>query len=133
MAFSTKWEDHGVLWTYWGSLKAKDLIASNNEIYGDPRFDDIDYQIVDFRQVNENCLTMSDMRRIAFLDRAPYPRSRGYGRGCGPLRNHNLHRKQRRVPLGSRTIFNHGGRARVVERLAVIPLPSHRCRNRSLH
>ncbi len=70
MAFSTKWEDHGVLWTYWGSLKAKDLIASNNEIYGDPRFDDIDYQIVDFRQVNENCLTMSDMRRIAFLDRA---------------------------------------------------------------
>lgn len=52
-----------------------DIIASNRQVYSDPRFDDIRYQLVDFRDVHEFEIPEPDdvldqLRIVAGLDRA---------------------------------------------------------------
>lgn len=51
MAYTTLWEKNSVTWKFFGNVKADELMRSNMEIYGDPRFDDLHYQIVDLRDI----------------------------------------------------------------------------------
>lgn len=70
MAFITTWYPNGVGWTYSGTLTGEELLNSNFEIFGDKRFDDIRYQIVDLTAVEKVEVTESHMRKVAHLDMA---------------------------------------------------------------
>lgn len=70
MPFSTKWERHGVTWTFWGVVTGEELLQSNEQIYGDGRFDQMKYQIVDLTGVDRFDVSPEDMFVIASTDKA---------------------------------------------------------------
>lgn len=70
MGYATEWEDHGVVWRYWGQVDGEELLHSNMEIYGDERFDALKYQIVDLTRITEFNVTRDDMMTIAAYDKA---------------------------------------------------------------
>ena len=70
MPYSTTWEPGGVIWTFWGVVSGDEILRSNQEIYGDTRFDDLTYQIVDLTRVERFEVTRDDMALIAASDKA---------------------------------------------------------------
>lgn len=70
MPYSTTWERHGVIWTYWGVVSGEDILRSNQEIYGDERFDRMTFQIVDLTRVERFDVSHDDMLVMAANDRA---------------------------------------------------------------
>lgn len=48
MSYDLKWEDKGVSWKYYGQVSGKEIIEASKIIYGDPRFDELRYKLVDF-------------------------------------------------------------------------------------
>jgi hypothetical protein len=70
MAYTTEWETQGVLWRYSGIVDGTELINSNLDIYGDERFDQMKYQIVDLTRVSAFNVTRDEMLKIAAYDRA---------------------------------------------------------------
>lgn len=69
MPYQIIWSEDGVEWTYSGVLTGTEIIQSNEAIYGDPRFDDLRYQIVDFTEVETFEVSEQDMKRMAYYDR----------------------------------------------------------------
>ncbi len=70
MPYSTRWEARGVVWKFEGRVTGMELLAANHAIYGDPRFDQMAYQIVDLTEVERFDVTEEDMIVIAANDRA---------------------------------------------------------------
>lgn len=70
MPYQTEWKSRGVIWTHTGQLTGNELLQSNLEIYGDHRFDDLAYQIVDLSGVEQISVAENDMRKLAHLDMA---------------------------------------------------------------
>lgn len=70
MSYETTWEPSGVYWRYFGTLTAEDMFLSNQEVYGDPRFDHLGYQIADLLEVEEVELEPRKVRLLAAMDRA---------------------------------------------------------------
>ncbi|CAA6676961.1 MULTISPECIES: hypothetical protein [unclassified Lentimonas] len=70
MPYTTQWTQHGVTWKYTGNLTGEELLQSNINIYGDERFDDLWYQIVDLSEVKSVTVTPLIMRKITHLDMA---------------------------------------------------------------
>ncbi len=70
MAYTTEWENKGICWKYAGVVTGKELIRSNLDIYGDARFDNMRYQIVDLTDVEGIKVSAEDMKRIAAYDEA---------------------------------------------------------------
>ncbi len=68
MPYQIQWESNGIVWTYSGVLTGDDLLNSNFEIFGDERFDDLRYQIVDLTHTEEIAANEKHMRKIAHLD-----------------------------------------------------------------
>lgn len=70
MPYTTTWEESGVVWTFRGKVTGDEILRANREIYGDPRFDRLKYQIVDLTGVESFDVTEDDMAVIAANDRA---------------------------------------------------------------
>lgn len=70
MPYVINWNPHGVEWIYSGTITGKEIIQSNEAIYGDPRFDDLRYQLVDFTRVVDFAVSSKEMRQMAHLDAA---------------------------------------------------------------
>ncbi len=70
MTYQITWRTNGVYWRYEGVLTGNELLQSNLDIFGDERFDDIRYQIVDLTGVETVEVTEKHMRKIAHLDMA---------------------------------------------------------------
>ena len=70
MPYAITWETDGLLWTYRGVVTGAELLRSNQEIYGDPRFDEIAWQIVDLSGVERLEANADDMAVIAANDLA---------------------------------------------------------------
>lgn len=70
MPYATEWEQHGILWRYWGQVDGQQLIRSNLDIYGDERFDRLKYQIVDLTRVARLDVARDDILTLAAYDRA---------------------------------------------------------------
>ncbi|MDQ8209182.1 hypothetical protein QEH52_16770 [Coraliomargarita sp. SDUM461003] len=70
MAYTITWQKNCITWTYSGVLTGEDLLNSNFELFGDERFDDIRFQIVDLTAVERVEATESHMRKVAHLDMA---------------------------------------------------------------
>lgn len=70
MPYLISWKQHGIVWHYSGVLTGNDLLQSNFDIFGDERFDDIRFQIVDLTKVDRIEVTEKLMRKVAHLDMA---------------------------------------------------------------
>jgi hypothetical protein len=70
MPYTTTWTQYGVIWKYTGILTGEELLQSNMDIYGDERFDDLLYQIVDLSEVESVTVTPAWIRKIVHLDMA---------------------------------------------------------------
>lgn len=57
-------------WTFWGVVTGDELLRANREIYGDERFDEIRYQIVNLTRVERFDVTPADMAVMAENDHA---------------------------------------------------------------
>lgn len=70
MAYEIHWTKTCVEWRYFGSLTGREIIESNNRIYGDARFDDLHCQLVDLSDVYDFDVSDSEMKHMAYLDMA---------------------------------------------------------------
>lgn len=70
MPYSVEWLRQGIIWTFFGIVTSEEALRSNQELYGDPRFDNTRFQLADFSTVEKVEFTVSDVKRIAYLDRA---------------------------------------------------------------
>lgn len=70
MPYTIKWNTGGILWTFHGVLTSTDAIQANLNIYGNPRFDDLCYQIVDISGVEQFNVTNDALVEAAAMDEA---------------------------------------------------------------
>jgi len=70
MAHKVEWENKGIYWKYSGDVSGQEIVDASVAIYGDPRFDDLDYKLVDF--LDASAVNMSDIEvaRIAYQHKA---------------------------------------------------------------
>jgi len=69
MSYETYWEDEGVRWVYLGAMTDDDILKSNLELYEDPRFETIRYEIADLRQIDRFEGSSRAVRRLSRMDR----------------------------------------------------------------
>ena len=72
MPYSLKWFKTVVVFEYSGIVTSSDILASNQEVYGDYRFDELRWQVVYFDEVEDARYSEVDVKKIAFLDRAAF-------------------------------------------------------------
>ena len=69
MSYETHWEPEGIRWVYSGVMTDDDILRSNLELYDDPRFDTLKYQIADLRRVESFEGSARAVRRLSRMDR----------------------------------------------------------------
>lgn len=70
MPYEILWKDKGIIWTFYGVVTALDTRQANLDTFGDPRFVDLCYQIVDISNVEQFNLTSDDVEEAGALDEA---------------------------------------------------------------
>lgn len=70
MPHELAWEDNGVYWKYTGNILAKELVESISEIYGDPRFDNLRYKLVDLSEIDSLEIDNKDVMSLAYKHKA---------------------------------------------------------------
>lgn len=70
MPYEAIWEDKGIYWKYQGILTGDDLLQSNMNIYGDSRFDNLRYQLVDMLDVESFDVETEAMEAVTAMDEA---------------------------------------------------------------
>jgi len=73
MPYETHWEPTGVRWVYRGTLTEEEVLRSNQEVYEDPRFRSIRYQLVDLRGVERFTAGSAIVRGVSRKDAAYVP------------------------------------------------------------
>jgi hypothetical protein len=68
MATKIIWQEKGILFVHSETVTVDEVLEANNVMYGDPRFDKIQYQISDYTGVTSNLITFSDARVVGKLD-----------------------------------------------------------------
>lgn len=71
MPFDLAWETRGLVIRYSGSLTASDVVACNERIAADPRFDDLRFVLVDARSVQALTATSAEIELIDAFLRGP--------------------------------------------------------------
>jgi len=67
--YETTWEKTGVYWRFYGHVTGEQVMATSMAVYGDTRFDNMRYQIVDCLEVDQWDLTKEQLVEIAAMDR----------------------------------------------------------------
>lgn len=70
MSYKIVWEDRGVYWKYNDSITGAEVIEGSTSIYGDARFDDLLYKLVDFSDAESVEMTQEEVAIIAFQHKA---------------------------------------------------------------
>lgn len=70
MPYKISWSETCVEWNYFGSITGNEIIDPITEIFGDPRFDNLRYQIADLTQIMRAEVDEREMKKAAYLDRA---------------------------------------------------------------
>lgn len=70
MPYTIAWKPGVIIWTFHGTVSGKDAIQANLDIYGDPRFDNLRYGIVDLTEVEQFDIANEDLEAAAALDDA---------------------------------------------------------------
>lgn len=69
MASKLFWEEKGVLFSHSGTVTPKEVLKTNDIMYGDVRYESITYQISDYSEVTMNFLTTGSAKVAGTLDR----------------------------------------------------------------
>jgi hypothetical protein len=70
MPYDVQWEPKGVYWRFCGEVSGLEVLQSNLEAYGDPRFGELKYQIADFLEIESLDMEPSEVKKLAYLDKA---------------------------------------------------------------
>lgn len=70
MPHSMKWEERGVYWKYFGDVSGQEIIDASAVIYGDPRFDNLEYKLVDFLDATTVNMSDDEVARVAYQHKA---------------------------------------------------------------
>lgn len=70
MPHKLTWETKGVYWKYSGKVTGAEIIETSSTIYGDPRFDELRYKLVDFLDVESINMNKDEILQIACLHKA---------------------------------------------------------------
>jgi len=65
-----QWEKRGVYWKYSGNVSGREIIEASGVIYGDPRFDTLEYKLVDFLDATAVNMTDDEVARVAYQHKA---------------------------------------------------------------
>ncbi len=68
MPYRMIWEEHGVLWEYYGAVTAPEIEEANDAFYRDPRSDAARYQLVDTLEVTHVEWSDRDIKVTAAYD-----------------------------------------------------------------
>lgn len=72
MGFALEWHPGMVHFRYFGTVTGDEILESNLAVYGDGRFDELQYEIASFAEEVVLEVEPDTIRRIAYLDRAAY-------------------------------------------------------------
>ena len=70
MAYQTKWSQSGITWKFSGTLTGDDIFRSSSEVYGDPRFDSMRFQLLDMIDVTDFDVSDDIMEEVTVMDLA---------------------------------------------------------------
>ena len=70
MSSKLLWEPMGVYWKYYGKVSGKEIIDASTSIYGDPRFDNLKYKLVDFLDIEAIDMDEYEVAQIAYQHKA---------------------------------------------------------------
>lgn len=70
MPYSSNWEHNGVYRRYSGMVSGVELIEASLDMYADSRFDEINYLIADFSQVDGFNISMEEVEKLAHFNTA---------------------------------------------------------------
>lgn len=70
MSYQLIWEPHGVFWQYSGNVTGEEVIEASSLIYGDSRFDNLKYKLVDFLDIKSIEMSADELAVVAFQHRA---------------------------------------------------------------
>jgi len=68
LAHNNNWESDGLYRIFTGKVTGEEILTSNLELQGDPRFDDISYVLNDFTAIVDFDVTDIDVTKIAVMD-----------------------------------------------------------------
>jgi hypothetical protein len=69
MANKITWNTSNIIVRFEGVVTAEEIMGIDNLIYGDPRFDSMNYQIFDYSRVEKMALSEADTEIIGTLDK----------------------------------------------------------------
>lgn len=70
MPYQLVWEPRGVFWRYSGDVTGAEIIEASSLIYGDSRFDNLKYKLVDFLDIKSIQMGSDELALVAFQHRA---------------------------------------------------------------
>lgn len=70
MSYQLDWEPRGVLWRYSGDVTGAEIIEASSLIYGDSRFDNLKYKLVDFLDIKSIQVSPDELALVAYQHRA---------------------------------------------------------------
>jgi len=70
MAYEMVWEDGGVYWKYSGLVTGEEILQASTQIYGDARFDSINYKYVNLINAEDITITDNEVLLIAYQHKA---------------------------------------------------------------
>lgn len=70
MSYNITWKNKCAYWHFYGTLTGEEALQSHVDVYGDPRFEDIRYKLVDFTDVSKFETSEDSLKRVAFMDKA---------------------------------------------------------------
>jgi hypothetical protein len=68
MPYTIVWRPDGVIVRFFGIVTFEENMAANGQLYGDPRFESLRYQIADFSEVTDFLVSEKETSIIAQLD-----------------------------------------------------------------
>lgn len=70
MTFNINWDQYGVYVKFRGIVTAQDLIDANNYLISNKNFEDINYQIFDFINIDGFNITKEDIQIVGTMDKS---------------------------------------------------------------
>lgn len=70
MPYRITWKDKLIVFEYYGKVTSADIRESNQQAYGDSRFDSLKWELVLFDEAETVEFKESDIRLIAYMDKA---------------------------------------------------------------
>jgi len=72
VSYTLTWEPRGILRAFHGRVGAAEFVRAQGEMYGDPRFEDAHYALIDLSAATELVCTPADVEEITASNRGAF-------------------------------------------------------------